>query len=317
MSRLRVVGAVAGLWTLVLTTPSSLMGQGSSEGARFQATCTGGDPSAALVCGQAAGSALGTGLSLTLLSTGGSLAPVPPSTMGMRLPDGGPRVAFSVRVSRIPLRAVAMSSTPAASSGIEEGSWSVRMTGASGVFDGFRPIPSVGGVLSLDVFATLDRLVLPPRLTNQGAWSGSAGVRVGLIRESFTAPGVSLDLALARTQEIDLVDAANAPVSAVQSRTRAARLSVGKDLGGLGLVAGAGRNWIDLPTRFFVGANGRGELSTTRDVLFGGVTLNFLVVQLNGEVGWAGGSEVDALSDPLVDTGGDDLFGTVTVRLVF
>jgi len=191
------------------------------------------------------------------------------------------------------------------------------MTGASGVFDGFRPIPSVGGVLSLDAFASLDRLFLPGSITNGGVWSGSGGVRVGLIRESFTAPGVSVDLSWGRTQEVDLLDSEGNPALAVQGRTRAARLSVGKDLGGLGLVAGAGRNWLDLPTRFFVGATGSGEVSTTRDVLFGGVTLNFLVVQLNGELGWSGGSELDALTDPLVETGGDDLFGTVTVRLVF
>src|SRR5690606_2935207 len=71
---------------------------------------------------------------------------------------------------------------------------SLALDGAAGVFRGFSPLPTVGGVGSLDVLAGIG-LVFPPtgagfRGGSKGTWA--LGARLGILRESFTFPGVSV-----------------------------------------------------------------------------------------------------------------------------
>ena len=67
---------------------------------------------------------------------------------------------------------------------------------AVGLLDGFSIIPTVGGVLSLDVFATAGTVKLPDSKGFQGGASQlGLGVNVGLLRESFTMPGLSVSVA--------------------------------------------------------------------------------------------------------------------------
>ena len=107
-----------------------------------------------------------------------------------------PRVSLSGRVSVVPME---LPPLPDRSSGAGERAYSFGVAGQStiGVFSGFSPAPTVGGVLSLDAFLRLSWSSLPEDdgFGEVGAVAWSAGVRVGALRESFTLPGVSLSAA--------------------------------------------------------------------------------------------------------------------------
>lgn len=62
-----------------------------------------------------------------------------------------------------------------------------------GLFDGFDLSPSFGGVAAIEVLGSISALLLPADdgFQNDAAGYG-LGARVGLLRESFTAPGVSV-----------------------------------------------------------------------------------------------------------------------------
>ncbi|MEZ4422700.1 MAG: hypothetical protein R3E98_04785 [Gemmatimonadota bacterium] len=305
--------AEAALACLLGAGATAPLGAQSSAGALAQA-CAAGAPAAVEACRAAAAGALGLGLGSALLSSGGSLAPVPPNTLGRRLAEGGPRVALSARL----LGARVETLGPGPEQPHEQWGWGLRTGLSAGLFDGFRPVPSVGGVLSVDGFAHLDRLALGSDAVAEGAWGYGGGLRIGLLRESFTAPGVSVDLAWQRAGRLDLGTGA-APIATVEASTRSARVSVGKDLFGLGLVAGAGRDWtrLDLDVDAPGGAPVSGTVEPARDVLFVGASLNFLVVQVAGEAGWMGGASDPGLAGAPLDPGSDRLFGGLTVRLVF
>src|SRR5207253_5684532 len=77
-----------------------------------------------------------------------------------------------------------------------------------GVFTGFGLLPTVGGFLSLDLLGSAGILPAP---TSKG-FSGSArsyagGARLGILRESFTAPGISGSVMYRRIEHITYGDA--------------------------------------------------------------------------------------------------------------
>lgn len=123
---------------------------------------------------------------------GGSPVPGSASTLGMRL-GSFPRVSVAGRLTLVPMELPPLADL--ADDAGERG-YSVGVSGQStiGVFSGFSPAPTVGGVLSIDAIARLSWASLPgeDRFDEGGVIGGSAGVRVGVIRESFTLPGVSL-----------------------------------------------------------------------------------------------------------------------------
>ncbi len=295
---------------------ADLHGQGAAESARFISACTRGVAGAESLCAQAASGALGLGLGLSLLSTGGALTAAPPNTLGRRLPGGKPRVAFALRVQRATLHSVAVAADPARSVSTTGAGWGVRLGATAGLFDGFRPVPSVGGVLSVDAFANLERVLPASTVGVDGAWALSGGLRIGLLRESFTAPGIGLDLGYARTGDVELSGDAGVSAATTGASTRSARLTLGKDLMGLGFAGGVGRDWLSLPTRFAVGSRDESTLDLARNVVFGALTWNRLVVQLTGELGWATGSDLD-FSTPVARTEEGTFFASFTSRLVF
>ena len=97
------------------------------------------------------------------------------------------------------------------------------------------------------------------------------------------------------------------------------RATVGKDVLAVGLLLGVG--WDQYGGDARVGLPGGAEAATddfdaTRPLVFGGASLNFLVLQLSGEIGWAGGfDEVASYRNVPYDLTAGTVFGSLAFRL--
>lgn len=201
---------------------------------------------------------------------------------------------------------------------------SLNLTVAAGLLDGFSPLATVGGVLSLDAFGSVG-LVMPPSSQGfEGNVTGvSLGARVGLLRESFTLPGVSVSVARrfvgpVRMGDTGLGDPARIDVDPDVTSIRA---TVGKDLFGIGLLAGVG--WEDASADAVVEVPGpnaepvrvSSSVDADRTLYFAGAALNFLLLQLSVEGGWAEGySPVQGEAGSTFDPEGGSPFGSISLR---
>jgi hypothetical protein len=174
-----------------------------------------------------------------------------------------------------------------------------QATLALGLLDGFSLIPTVGGVLSLDVLAAAGVVLLPsgPGFRDDPTFWG-LGANLGLLRESFTMPGVSVSAAWRHLGELRLGERAAGDAIEVLSSPAvfSVRAVLGKDLLALGVVAGLGWDRYGSDATLVVpGPGGAARqasadgLSTARMLGFGGVSLSLLVLQLSAEAGWAQG----------------------------
>ncbi|MEZ4414517.1 MAG: hypothetical protein R3E10_02065 [Gemmatimonadota bacterium] len=308
-------GALA-LWLVVGGAPAPLVAQSGAPA--LVARCSGGDAGLAPACGDAVLGAMGLGLGSSLLMSGGAVVPVPPNTLGRRVPQGGPRASLSLRLLAATVSTVRMGEGAQPAAPLEETGWGFRAAVAAGVFDGLRPIPSVGGLFSLDLFATVDHLGVASAAVREGGWAWGGGARLGLLRESFTTPGVAVDLATSRTGKLRLQSGATDPVT-VGVRAHSLRVSVGKDLLGVGAVGGVGRDWsrMDVELQLPGAQPAQGSIDTSRDVAFLGATLNYLVAQLSAEVGWAGGINPPGVPSTIINPSRERLFGSFAVRLIY
>ena len=184
-----------------------------------------------------------------LVLTSGSELPGANSTLGLRF-GSTPRVAGSVRLglnsSSFP--ALAGSGTGGASG---KTIWTPSLQGALavGVFDGFRLAPTVGGLLSVDLIGTVARGF--PSASDGFGSNASAfgyGLRLGLLRESFTLPGATVSIVRRHVSDVSWsgVDGGT-PGRVLLSGPRATsvRATVGKDLLALGITAGLGWDRVD------------------------------------------------------------------------
>jgi hypothetical protein len=186
-----------------------------------------------------------------------------------------------------------------------------------GVFEGFQPYPTVGGLLAADLIAGLGWMWLPASDGYDGAVRAtSVGVRIGLLRESFNAPGVAFTYARVWVDDLLL-----GPAMEVESdpAVHALRLAVGKDLGGVGVHVAVGRDRVGNDVRI-----GAGETASLEDhfsgkttVVAAGASLNYLVVRLEAEAGWAFGRSGDPQIVPGFDPGEGTPLGGLSVRLIF
>lgn len=220
------------------------------------------------------------------------------SSIGRRL--GSPRVSLDVRVrvARFAMPDILGGGTGAAAEN------SIRVYGlkgsvAVGLLDGFSLMPTVGGVLSLDFLASGSLLFLGESdgfLGNEGLVS--VGGRVGIVRESFTLPGVTVSVMQSFGQDVDWTGGvAGSSISTDVSAT-SVRATVGKDFFSFAVLGGMGWDWdrgdlaVQVPDPAIPGGQGNGlldGLNTRRTVYFAGVSITRLVFQLSLEGGWAGG----------------------------
>lgn len=247
------------------------------------------------------------------------------STLGRRF-GSTPRVALSGRVglTRFPLPDFSQATIGSR----KVNAPSLHGAVVVGLFDGFSPAPTVGGFLSVDLLASGDVVLL----SGDDGFDGSSaawgyGIRLGLVRESFTLPGVTLS-ATRRHGGSVAADGGSGGVPAVDLDvlTTSVRGAVGKDLVGLGFTAGIGWDRYEsdgtlthrpLPGETQPRTLGVNGFDSDRILFYGGVSRTFLVMQVAGEVGWARGFDEPRAELPGYDPDTGSVFGTLSLRLTF
>ncbi len=310
---------------VLLTAPAPAAAQ-SAIGELHQRCAAGAGEELSSLCLQ---SALAThtlhgGLGL-LVAAGGS-HPVSPSTAGRRM-EARPRIVVDGGLSLASVNHLDLSRAEAGPRETRSTFVAGRLTAAAGIFDGFSLAPTVGGVGSLDGVLTLRVVRLPGSDGFSGtAASVGAGVRLGVFRESFSLPGVTLTAIHHRPGTIrygDLEETGRRMV--LEPRVTSARLEVGKDMLAMGVIAGAGldrmsgRARIGARTGTQEGAAGPVSLTQTRRYLFAGLNYTWLVTQVSGELAWSPGrgvgEDVEVPAGIRTDAGG--LQAALTFRVTY
>lgn len=199
-----------------------------------------------------------------------------------------------------------------------------------GLTQGFSVAPLIGGVGAIDLLGSVS--VLPLELVGddfgENAFSWGAGARVGLLRESFVTPGVSVSTMYRRLGNVSFGDVCEGvetqdPTSPNRRLCDAGvgqgdfgeisfglnnwstRAAVSKRLLGLGLTAGVGYDTFDTDADFAVRApalvnNAPAEriyrfedvaVDNDRWSAFLNGSFTVLVASLVGEVGWMQGAD--------------------------
>jgi hypothetical protein len=155
------------------------------------------------------------------------------------------------------------------------------------------------------------------------------GARLGILRESFTLPGISLSAArrwMGSTSIGDL-DASNPAEAGFDLEVTSIRGIVGKDFYGVGLLAGLGWDRLggDATLRARTSPTGPETLASTTDlsskrlVYFLGGSMTFLIAQISGEIGFSDPRSQALALEP--DGGrrpsGRVIFGSLGFRLTF
>lgn len=197
---------------------------------------------------------------------------------------------------------------------------------AVGLFDGLSILPTVGGILSLDLLAQTSVTFLPQGEGFDGRTTAySVGARIGILRESFTLPGASVSVARRNVGRIRLGDAEGPGGGAVEvdPGVTSIRATVGKDILSVGVMAGMGWDRLDGPAHLFarteagdVVEGSMTSFTNRRTLVFGGASMNFLILQLSTEIGWARGfGAVSSYRGVPFDTGRATPFGSLAFRL--
>lgn len=286
---------VAGLALALAATPDSAAAQLATRCSGEVAT-----PELVSACAAAVTSLEGVRDGLGVGHAGAATLPGTSSALGRRF-GVTPRFAITARAGLVRFDRVSPEgwSTSGRSSG-----WSpvLGLSAGLGVFDGFSLAPTVSGVLGVDLVGDVSSVRLP---ADDGfeepseAWG--YGVRIGILRESFTLPGASLTVvrrsgaSFSATGDEGSLDA--------DVTTTSIRAVVGKDLLGLSLHGGAGWDASSADGILEVAPAGSGPVSVefadeddTRFVVFGGIARTFLVTSLGLDVGWSDRIAVASLS---------------------
>jgi hypothetical protein len=201
----------------------------------------------------------------------------------------------------------------------------LHVGGAVGLFDGIQLKPTVGGFLSVDLLAQASFLFLPTGEGFDGGTNGySVGARVGILRESFTLPGIAISLSRRDMGDVVYGDAEGAGGGSVEvdPTVTSVRVTVGKDLLSVGVLAGfgwdtySGRATIRAATDGAVAVESAPSFDHSRNLIFGGAALNFLILQLSAEVGWAGGfDDVTEYFGDQFDPSAGTFYGSLAFRI--
>jgi hypothetical protein len=214
------------------------------------------------------------------------------STLGMRL-GAIPRITIAGRMTGVQLD---VPNTLSATSSGDIGNFprSLNVDAAVGVFSGFSLLPTVGGFASIDLVASYGSLGLPDEFVQESVQSWAAGVRLGILRESFTAPGISVTGMYRSIDDVQL-GSTLAPNDGPGTFFRvsdmgmwSARATVGKRILMLGATAGIGWDKFTGTAAAQDGANfqvSSNDFDNTRTTLFGNLSWTMLILNIVGEVG--------------------------------
>ena len=202
--------------------------------------CVGSVPDLALPCveGVLALEAVRGGVGIA--ASQGSPVPGSSSTLGRRL-GLSPRIAFSTRAS---LSRVAIPDPRTGDVLAEQRSFLVPAAEAvltAGVLNGVSVLPTVGGILSADLIGTVGAAKLSEQdgFATPLRWLGY-GVRLGLIRESFTLPGLSVTAVRRHLTETEWRRQSELAHAVFRATATAVRLTAGKDFLAFGVLGGWG-----------------------------------------------------------------------------
>ena len=237
----------------------------------------------------------GVGLAAAL----GSDIPGSSSTMGRRI-GRMPRIGISVAAMGVRIATPGLAGAGLADLEKRNTGWvtGLRFGAAAGVLDGFQLATAVGGVLSVDVVASYSLLRLPAAAGFDG-WSsgGGAGLRVGLVRESFTLPGVSVSAMRRWRGEVraGAPPGGGAPAVETDVVTTSLRATAGKNWFLVGLLGGIGWDRCEGDARLSASSEDgmdssvEGRLRSSRRLYFAGAWFNYLVSRMSVEAGLAEG----------------------------
>ena len=277
---------------LVLLSPSA---GSSQQGQALVAGCVTGTPQLPHACVDATLAARNlitdTGFLLSLGSAApGSWGPLRRNT---------PRFDVSLRIAGLRAHIPVVTHEPAV--GQARGDFvlkTIQGNLVAGLFEGFQVKPTVGGLLSLDLLAQGHFLFLPKELgldSKMGAFS--LGIRLGLVRETFTLPGIAVSVSrrFIAPLTLDWRSARYSTDLVIKPSISSIRLTIGKSISSLGLMAGAGLDSHNSEVTLMVLPQDSGPtefnapLTIRSPVLFSGASLSLLILQLSTEIGWAFG----------------------------
>ena len=235
--------------------------------------------------------------------TGGNPVPGSGSTLGRRLRKI-PRVSVDARATTIGAD-LPPTSRIGSDTEVDARVTTFNVDAAVGVVNGFSLLPTVGGFASVDLLASYGFSSLPDdKGFDDSPNSWGLGARVGLLRESFTVPGVSVSAMYRGFGDVDFGD------RTLTNRDAAFRLSdqsvfslrgtVGKRFLTLGATAGVGYDRYSSEVAAILRDPAGGDplrvsdpdFDSDRTTVFGNVSWSMLIVHLVGEVGWQSGGDV-------------------------
>lgn len=325
----RVSGAVLGLLAVVGWT-SRAVAQESALAERCAVATLGAGAAAEQFCNLVAQAFEIAQPAIGLAATGGNPVPGTASTLGMRI-GSLPRFTIAFRAT-----GVSADLPPVLDIGDEDEidvfAPSLNVDGSIGVFSGFSPAPTVGGVGSIDAVASVGILPLPgDDGFDDSPWTAAIGLRLGILRESFTLPGLSLTGMYRRIGGYTFGDPdleADDAFFDFGTGIWSLRGAIGKRIFGFGITAGAGYDHYSSDIGFgFVNPSTMGpaeiridfdDFDNDRFMLFGNVSWTLLILHLVGEVGWQQGADrVPGLFPPDIDfdAEGGRFFGSLALRI--
>jgi hypothetical protein len=265
-----------------------------------------------------------------LLAGGGGPFPSSPSTAGWRV-ERSPRWVMDAGVAFASFRYPDPEDAGFRERGTVAGA--PRFTVGAGLFEGFSPAPTVGGVGAVDAVGELR--ILP--IGGPGGRAGSvavwgAGVRLGVLRESFTLPGVTISAMHRRAGEVRVgrPEAGGGEVR-VQPNVTSLRAVAGKDLLEIGVaggvqwdrIRGTGRTattWTDAgATEAELLRSGRRSIPLDRSTWFVGLNRTWVVAQVTAEASWspAASPGPDLEGGGGFDGGSGSFVGSLSVRITY
>ncbi|MGH7460109.1 MAG: hypothetical protein ACREMA_03655 [Longimicrobiales bacterium] len=202
-----------------------------------------------------------------------------------------------------------------------------------GLLTGFDIMPTVGGFLSVDLVASIGTVAIPEddgfETGRVNSWA--AGARIGLLRESFTVPGLSVTAMYRAFNDVSFgsrqLTSDDAYYESSNFHAWSLRGVVGKRIVSVGASAGLGYDRYSSDVAFGVSNPGvvppaRFDLredgfTTSRTSAFGSAHWTLLIVSVVGELGWQFGGESLAAPLPAGRSGRDSgaFFGTLAVRV--
>ena len=241
-----------------------------------------------------------------LVASLGSDVPGNTSTLGRRL-GKVPRLGVAVSGGLLGVRVPPVAASAASEL---EGKETLTLAGlrvdaVAGVLDGFQLAPTIGGVLSVDLIGSYSRVRLPEGAGVTGSTSGvGLGARVGILRESFSAPGISVS-ATRRwhgTIQAGSVDGGTVAQADAELTVTSLRAVAGKNwfvvgiMGGVGWERYAGDTRLSVPRGASDPGSVSGHVASERTLYFVSGWFNFLISQVSAELGVAEG-----VPDPFAD----------------